>query len=66
MIEWAMIDENNIVVNISVGDEESVPLLEELTGLRFIPAIPADGWMSAFIGSIWDGTNFVLPSGGSQ
>ena len=66
MIEWAMIDENNFVVNISVGDEDVVPALEELTGLRFLPATPPIGWMNAFIGTVWDGTNFVLPSGSAQ
>lgn len=66
MIEWAMIDENNVVVNVSVGDADVVPQLEELTGLRFFPAAPPNGWMNAFIGTVWDGVNFVLPSGGEQ
>ena len=66
MIEWAMIDENNVVVNVSIGDEDVVPVLEEITGLRFLPAIPPNGWMNAFIGTVWDGINFVLPPGGIQ
>lgn len=66
MIEWAMIDENNVVVNISIGEADVVPQLEELTCLRFLPASPPNGWMNAFIGTMWDGTNFVLPYGGTQ